>query len=165
MVEEQVSELPRLLATRLMQQKLQPFAFAKDDTLVGALVSHLLNGDGSGTIELNDKVADTLPPEMVLEFDDADIAGLERAVAEFKEVLPDLLRGSAMVAGQSMLRGYKADWFKWRPIAVAEMDIFKSNLAVRWGKGFDLLQMLIELSRDQFRDAQSKDAREVIFQP
>ena len=149
MVEEQVGELPRLLATRLMREKLEPFGCAGDDTLVGRFVDHLLEGGGEDTIELGNGFDCVLPADAVLVFDEADLAELERAVAEFKSGLPDLLRGSAKLAGRSMLRRYKKDWSGWRPHALVEMDRFKGNLEGRWGKGFDLLRMLIELSRDQ----------------
>lgn len=149
MLEEQVGELPRLLATRLMRKKLEPFGCAKDDALVGRFVDHLLEGGGDGMVELGNEFDGVLPEDAVLKFDDADLAELERVVAEFREDLPDLMAGSARAASSTMLRRYKKKWAEWRPHALAEMDRFKGNLEGRWGKAFDLLRMFIELSRDQ----------------
>lgn len=149
MVDEQLEEFPRLLATRLMREKLEPFGCADDERLIEKFVDHLLAGSGSDAIELGDEFDGVLPHDAVLTFDDADLAELERAITEFQEGLPDLLRGAAKKSADVMLRRYKASWSEWRPHAVDEMAGFRANLEIRWGKGFDLLRMLIELSRDQ----------------
>lgn len=149
MVEEQLGQLPRLLTTRLMREKLEAFGCANDERLVGRFVDHLHAGNGGDTVELGDEFGGAMPQDAVLNFDDADLAELERVIAEFEEGLPDLLRGSAKKAAEAMLRRYKASWSEWRPHAVEEIAGFRANLERRWGKGFDLLRMLIELSRDQ----------------
>lgn len=150
MFQEQIGELPRLLATRIVRDKLKPFGRAGNEKLVGTLVDHLLGGDGGDTMEFDDEDPDgALPRDIVLHFDDTDLAELQRMVAEFEEELPDILKGAAKEVAKVMLRSYKRNWSEWHPHAVAEMDVFKANLQARWGKGFDLLRMLIEMSRDQ----------------
>lgn len=150
MFQEQIGELPRLLATRIIRGKLEPLGRAGDEKLVDTLVNQLLGGDGGDTVEFEDeKLNGALPRDIVLHFDDADLAELQRMVAEFEEGLPEILTGAAKVAAKVMLRSYKRSWSEWHPHAVAEMDGFKANLQARWGKGFDLLRMLIEMSRDQ----------------
>lgn len=146
---ELLAEFPRLLATRLLREKLEPFGCADDEELVEGLVVHLLAGDGRDSPDLGGEFEDRLPDDVVLQFDDDDMAKLEHAVAKFSDGLPELVRGSAEAAAEAMLRRYKRNWSEWRPHAVARMDGFKANLETRWGKGFDLIRMLIELSRDQ----------------
>lgn len=148
-LEEQLGQLPRLVAIRLVSDKLNAMGRPDDGALVEALVGHLLADGGSDNLELEGAALDGLPDDFVIQFDDGDVADLERIIADFKESLPELLRQSARTASEAMLRQYKRSWSEWRPHAAAEMDRFKSNLEARWGKGFDLLRMLIELSRDQ----------------
>ena len=150
MFQEQIGELPRLLATRFVRGKQEPLGRAGDERLVGTLVDHLLGGDGGDTLEFDGEYLDgALPRDFVLHFDDADLAELERMVAEFEEELPEILTGAAKEAAKVMLRSYKRSWSEWHPHVVSEMDGFKANLQARWGEGFDLLRMLIEMSRDQ----------------
>lgn len=148
-LEEQLGELPRLMAIRLVSDKLNAMGRPDDDALVEALVEHLLADGGSDDLELEAAAFDGLPDNFVIQFGDGDVADLERMVAEFKKSLPDLLRQAARTASEAMLRQYKRSWSEWRPQAAAEMDRFKAKLEAHWGKGFNLLRMLIELSRDQ----------------
>lgn len=149
-LEEQIKELPRLIAVELVRDKLEPLGQSQNEALAGALVAHLLGCSEAASLEELERELDAALPEgSIISFDGEDLARVEKAASDFKNELPEILRRSATSAAQGMLRRYKADWLEWRLHAVAEMDRFKQNLEARWGNGFNLLRMLIELSRDQ----------------
>lgn len=116
MFEEQFSELPRLIAIKLVREKLEAFGQANNEALIGPIVERLLVGAGSGAIELEDGATeDTVFDSLTLSFDEDDVARIEAAVIEFKVALPEIIRQSAEQAAKGMLRRYKYNWAQFRP--------------------------------------------------
>lgn len=95
----------------------------------------------------------------MLEFTDADIVRAQEYIDEISETLPELIHGAAEAAAVTMLRQYERDWAAWREAEDIQTDQFRFNLQARWGKGFDALRMLIELSRDIGTDFHRRSSR------
>lgn len=143
LLEEQLATLPRVIAVELIREKLKAVGHEGDKPTVDAIVDQLLSADESEeAFEIESE------QEVVLEFTDADTARLQLIVDNFTETLPDLIHAIAEKSASEMLRRYERDWAVWRDAADVQMDQFRFNLQARWGKGFDALRMLIELSRD-----------------
>jgi len=141
--EEQLLAFPRVVATEIVREKLKAVGHEPDETIVNAIVDWLLVTDaGEEPLELESE------QEIVLEFTDADAGRLQKIIENFRETLPDLIHSVAEKSANQMLRRYEREWAVWRGATDVQMDQFRFNLQVRWGKGFDALRMLIELSRD-----------------
>jgi len=144
-LEEQLATMHRVIATELVRDKLKAAGHAEDEKLIDSIVDQLLR---AGSADDDDVIEFESDKEVVLEFTDADSARLQDFADKFSEWLPDLIHTLADAAAGKMLRRYKRDWAVWRDAADVQMDQFRFNLQARWGKGFDALRMLIELSRD-----------------
>ncbi|MGN6620490.1 MAG: DUF5677 domain-containing protein [Sphingomonas sp.] len=148
-LEEHLATVPRIIATELVRDKLKAAGHAENEKLVEQIVDQLL---GAGSEEEDDDDGDVLEfesdDEIVLEFTDADTARAQEHVDKISEMIPELVHSVAEAAAVKMLRRYERDWATWRDAADIQMDQFRFNLQARWGKGFDALRMLIELSRD-----------------
>jgi hypothetical protein len=159
-LEEQLATMPRVIATELVRDKLKAAGHTEDEKLIGSIVDQLL---GAGTADDDDDDHDVIDFEseedIVLEFTDADTARLQDYADKFSESLPDLIHAVAAVAASKMLRRYERDWAVWREATDIQMDQFRFNLQARWGKGFDGLRMLIELSRDIGTDFHRRASR------
>jgi len=160
-LEEQLATMPRVIATELVRDKLKAAGHTEDEKLIGSIVDQLL---GAGTADDdNDDDDDVIDFEseedIVLELTDADTARLQDYADKFSESLPDLIHTVAEAAASKMLRRYEHDWAVWREATDIQMDQFRFNLQARWGKGFDALRMLIELSRDIGTDFHRRASR------
>jgi len=144
LLEEQLSTMPRVIATELVRDKLKAAGHADDEKLIGSIVDQLLSAcsDNEHVIEIeSDK-------DIVLQFSDADTVRVQDYANKISETLPNLIYTVAETAADKMLRQYERDWAVWRETADIQMDQFRLNLQARWKQGFDALRMLIELSRD-----------------
>ncbi|MFD1035956.1 DUF5677 domain-containing protein [Sphingomonas hankookensis] len=160
LLEEQLATMPRIIATELVRDKLKAAGHAENEKLVEQIVDQLL---GAGSDEEDGDDRDVLEfetdEEFVLEFTDADSARAQEYVDKISETIPELIHGVAETAAVKMLRRYERDWATWRDAADIQMDQFRFNLQARWGKGFDALRMLIELSRDIGTDFHRRASR------
>ncbi|KQZ22440.1 hypothetical protein ASD50_21260 [Mesorhizobium sp. Root552] len=161
LLEEQLSTMPRVIATELVRDKLKAAGHGEDEKLIGSIVDQLL-GAGSGEDADGDD-ADVIEIEsdedIVLQFTDADTARVQGYADKISETLPDLIHTVAEAAAGKILRRYERDWAVWRDATDIQMDQFRCNLQARWGKGFDALRMLIELSRDIGTDFHRRASR------
>lgn len=150
LLEEQLSTMPRVIASELVRDKVKAAGYAEDEKLIGSIVDQQLGIDSGEVADGDDeKVIEIESDEnLVLQFTDADTARLQVYADKFSETLPELIHTVAEAAAGSMLRRYERDWAAWRDASDIQMDQFRINLQARWGKGFDALRMLIELSRD-----------------
>jgi hypothetical protein len=159
-LEEQLVTMPRAIATELVRDKLKAAGHTEDEKLIDSIVDQLL---GAGTTDDDDDDDDVIDfkseEDIVLEFTDADTARLQDYADKFSESLPDLIHNVAEAAASKMLRRYERDWAVWREATDIQMDQFRFNLQARWGKGFDGLRMLIELSRDIGTDFHRRASR------
>lgn len=158
-LEKQLATMPRVIATELVRDKLKAAGHTEDEKLIGSIVDQLL-GAGTADDDDDDDVIDFESEEdIVLEFTDADTARVQDYADKFSESLPDLIHTVAEAAARKMLRRYERDWAVWREATDIQMDQFRFNLQARWGKGFDGLRMLIELSRDIGTDFHRRASR------
>lgn len=159
LLDEQLSTIPRVIATELVRDKLKAAGHAEDEKLISYIVEQLLdlgvdaNGDDEDAIEIESG------EDIVLQFTDADAARVHDYAEKISETLPDLIHTVAEKAAGKMLRRYERDWAAWRDATEIQMDQFRFNLEARWGKGFDALRMLIELSRDIGTDFHRRSSR------
>ena len=158
-IEEQLATMPRIIATELVRDKLKAGGHAEDEKLIGSIVDQLLGASSDESDDSDDVVEIDSDADVVLEFTNADTARAQEYVDKISETIPDLIHTVAEAAAVKMLRRYERDWAAWREATDIQMDQFRFNLQARWGKGFDALRMLIELSRDIGTDFHRRASR------
>lgn len=158
-IEEQLATMPRIIATELVRDKLKAGGYAEDEKLIGSIVDQLLRASSDESDDSDDVVEIDSDADIVLEFTDADTARVQEYVDKISETIPDLIHTVAEAAAIKMLRRYERDWAAWRDATDIQLDQFRANLQARWGKGFDALRMLIELSRDIGSDFHRRASR------
>ena len=151
--------MPRIIATELVRDKLKAGGYAEDEKLIGSIVDQLLRASSDESDDSDDVVEIDSDADIVLEFTDADTARVQEYVDKISETIPDLIHTVAEAAAIKMLRRYERDWAAWRDATDIQLDQFRANLQARWGKGFDALRMLIELSRDIGTDLHRRASR------
>lgn len=164
MLNEQLRELPRLLLTELVRDKLTELGHGENEKLLALLVDDILTDGGDESVDVDGRIVDpenscTVEGDVTIHFLPEDVERLDKAVAEFQAELPDLLRETATVAAKAMLKQYRRDWTAWRPHDLVDFDGFRLRLQTRWQKGFDALRMLIEIARDIGVDYQKRGKR------
>ena len=142
---KELAEVPRMLVTDFVRNKLATTEHQDNEYVIGVIVEKLLLAENSKSEEngLREEEID-----LTVEFTNEDADHLARQVDKLVNNLPNMIRDVAKEAARKMLHRYERDWIEWRPVSVLQMDQFRVNLEARWGKGFDSLRMLIELSRD-----------------
>lgn len=148
LLDEQLSTVPQVIATELVRDKLKAAGHAEDEKLISSIVEQLLSSGEDASGDDEDAIEIESGEDIVLQFTDADTARVHEYAEKISETLPDLMHTVAEKAAGKMLRRYERDWAAWRDATEIQMDQFRFNLQVRWGKGFDALRILIELSRD-----------------
>lgn len=153
MLAEHMGKLPRLFAREIVRDKLGELGFGSNERLVEAVVDKLLEGSTDDEREANSRYFELdddlgVDGEFLIEFTPADVARLETMISDLEEELPDILVGAAKSAAKVMLRDYERRWAAWYAHNLNEFDGFRLRLQTRWGKGFDALRMLIEMSRE-----------------
>lgn len=160
LLEEQLAALPRTIATDLVRCKLEAIGHGDDERLLASIIDRLIDGPLSSRSEdERDLIKVKGEHEITIKFTDADADRVAKLGKEISDKLPSLIETFAEEAANRMLCRYEREWRAWRPAATAEMDQFRANLETRWGKGFDYLRMLIELSRDIGTDFHRRASR------
>lgn len=148
-LEQHLSELPRYIVTELVRDKLKAIGRSDHEQFVRPIVDQLLERALKGSSEQNDPDGHIeSEQEFVLNFTSSDADRLTKFADEIGKELPDLVQTIAEKLSRQMLASYQRDWAKWHNATTVEIDQFRANLEERWGKGFNYLRMLIELSRD-----------------
>ncbi len=156
LLEEQLAEFPRLIATEIVRDRLAEVGKAGNDELLKQVVEQLL-----GSCDLDRDEEDSEPrqsdiaesadgdaEQLVLTFTEEDVNRIGDIADRFLNELPTLTTRLAEAEATKMLRRYRRDWRAYRPYELDQLVTFRRNLEARWGCGFDALRMLLELCRD-----------------
>ncbi len=138
-------ELPRNALQRLVLKKLVEAGLDSDEPLAFRIADHFISGsdqpfswdDGSQfnrTIDFS--------------FNEQDLAELDRNYVELTAELPRIWEETSDAAAKILLRSLKRRWSDEFKLQRGEIDQFRSNLEVRWGKPLGLLRMLLTCSRE-----------------
>ena len=144
-----LAELPRALMNDLVRDKLTAIGRGDDEHLVSQIVDRLFERASKGDDEQGDQkshIENEHGP--VLRFTSADADRITKFTDEIREELPQLVQEISEQLSKQMLARYQRDWPNRHLVFKTHMDQFRSNLEERWGKGFNYLRMLIELSRE-----------------
>ncbi len=143
------AELPRTFMNDLVHDKLTEIGRGDDEQLVSEIVDRLFEGPSKGNGGHDNQVSHIESKQgFVLRFTSSDADRIRKFADEIREHFPQVVQETSEELSKQMLARYQRDWAKWHVASKENLDQFRSNLEERWGKGFNYLRMLIELSRD-----------------
>ncbi len=141
---EAVADLPRLLLKKLLERKLEEADLKPTRKRVRILTDALMSGKCE-QIEL-DSDDDR---EVVISFTDDDAKELDKSARKFVEdELPKIVKRLPQQLARSIIKTLKATWPEHKAWEQQTHQGFQDRLADRWGEAFDLLGMLLTISRE-----------------
>lgn len=122
LLDEQLSTMPRVIATELVRDKLKAAGHAEDVKLISSIVEQLLGSGVDASGDNEDAIEIESGEDIVLQFTDADAARVHDYAEKISETLPDLIHTVAEKAAGKMLRRYERNWAAWRDATEIQMD-------------------------------------------
>lgn len=142
-LEEQLSEAPRLILKEVIRDKLDQAGVDPSDGLVNQLAAHVLSGN-MDSFSWNDGSEDL--DQVCLSFTPEDMAAIEDKCSAFLSSMPTIVDGISDDAAKSLLKTLKKNWRKEYLLQIDDKKGFRSRLEKRWGKALGKLRMLLTVS-------------------
>ena len=143
---DEIAKLPKFFLAKLLKRKIADAGHTISDEAAEAFAAHLFN-DPEATFEWDDGEAGQ--PDLSLDFSDADFAELEAEVDEFSEKkLPDIILNVKNRTAETILASLKKDWPNQKAYDHEVGSGFLTRLEDDWGEAFDLLRMMLVISRE-----------------
>ncbi|MEE4013362.1 DUF5677 domain-containing protein [Roseibium sp. FZY0029] len=142
LLHEQLKDLPRVFLVKKIEKKIEDAGVTKNVTEIAeALSKHLLSG-GKGDFNWDD--GSNAHKSIDLTFTEKDTEDIEKSVKSFlKDDLPDILTSTVSEIASNQLKTAKKEWPQYHIWERGQHQIFKDNLELRWGKGLNLLRLLL----------------------
>jgi hypothetical protein len=139
----ELAKVPRLILLKLITEKLAEQGLGDHTGLADALTDHCLKGDGD-TFNWDDGAPSNDPPrDFAISFSEKDVLKLGELADKFMERLPAIIENTSKDAAERLLKTLKQRWPEQAAYERAVLEGFKERLEARWGKGFNLLRMLL----------------------
>lgn len=149
----ELAKLPRRLLIKLMEEKLSNQGITGRADLAATLADHVLGGGGNTFDWNDDALGSDQSSAIVISFTDEDSARLHELTNEVIERLPSIVQNTTRHMAARLLRRLKQNWPEQAAYEFAVLDGFRERLEARWGKGFDLLRMLLISCREMGNDS------------
>src|SRR5438552_11235482 len=139
----ELAKVPRLILLKLITEKLAEQGLGDHTGLADALADHCLKGDGD-TFNWDDGAPSNDPTRgFAISFSEKDVLKLGELADKFMERLPAIIENTSKDAAERLLKTLKQRWPEQAAYERAVLEGFKERLEARWGKGFNLLPMLL----------------------
>ncbi len=157
---EEVDKLPETILRRILQRKLSEGSLDIPAAAFDALVEHILNG-GDETFSWEDPEGEDSSDfqHFELSFDEEDTAEVKASYSAFVSALPDLIRRVVKESGELMFKDLQERWHLEGAVQEVEVGEFCERLEERWGRGLDLLRMLLTCCRELGDEAHKRYRR------
>lgn len=139
-LDDQISEIPRLMIINTLKQKIEDAGINRDaDKIAEALMDHL-SSESTEPFVWNDGLEDDR--SLKLDFTEEDVAKIDKKINDFlNNDLPELLRTVIFDTAKAQLKQAKKEWPEYYIWERGQVQIFRDNLELRWGKGLTLLRL------------------------
>lgn len=139
---EELNKIPHRFLKDLITKKLDTFKISSED-VVSKLVEHVLAGN-TENLTWDNGGSDT--QDITISITDEDIAGIKLELDKFlEEGLPSVIKTVSEKSATDLLASLKKRWPEQHAWEAATIASFRKNLEVRWGKGLDLLRLLLSI--------------------
>lgn len=147
LLQKQIQKFPNTALAKLIGRKLKEQGIADNIDTISAEISQYIISGGKEIFTWGDGKEPHY--EITLSFSKEEADELEQTIDKFlKDDLPDLILEIIQSTANSKIRNYKKDWPEIHIWQRAELQKFKDNLELRWGRAFTLLRMILEAGRE-----------------
>jgi hypothetical protein len=156
-IEEELAKTPRIFLSRLISAKLEEIGVNDSPGLAEAMIGHVLAGKTDSFLWDDGRPSSAPLRHIKLSISNEELEDLQKQTLRFfEDEVPKLIENATRSAARHALKALKADWYE---LGAYEIDLlvgFRARLEERWGDGFDLLRMLLAISREIGEDAQKR---------
>jgi hypothetical protein len=140
-----IATLPAVMLEKLVAKKLGDQGVRFPKALPRKLAEHVL----SGAAEPFCFDGRTRPEDILLMFDETDLAEIDRVIDTFLDVqLPVLVEGFAEQISKQILRDLRKRWPKEQKAQQVDLAGFRERMEETWGKPLGQLRMLLTIARE-----------------
>ena len=150
-VNKRINDLPRQLASEMVDKKLHEQKVELSKEHLEELVNRLLAGKGNVQFDTGGS-----HKEVNIEFTDKDMAALDKRVQKFIDELPAIITNASESISLKLLISLKKKWRTERRLQRRDVDGFRKRLDQRWGAGLESMRILVTIARE-FGDGLNKD--------
>jgi len=149
-----LDDVPRALLEKLIARKFAQAGAQPSREAIRQLAGRLIAGKTD--VRWDEDGA----PDVAITFSDSDVEALTEALDSFVgKDLPKLTENVSLKTARRVLRRLKKNWPERALWEEQTQAAFEARLAHRWGKGLDLLRMLLTISREFGEEAHAKARR------
>ena len=149
-----LDDVPRALLEKLIARKFAQAGAQPSREAIRQLAGRLIAGKTD--VRWDEDGA----PDATITFSDSDVEALTEALDNFVgKDLPKLTENVSLKTARRVLRRLKKNWPERALWEEQTQAAFEARLAHRWGKGLDLLRMLLTISREFGEEAHAKARR------
>jgi hypothetical protein len=142
MFDTQIAGIPRMILEQLVAKKLEEIGVETPGKLPQEIAEHLFSG-ATAPFQSNE-----VPLDVSLVFSKEDLDAIELAGASVAKEMPARVQQIVNDAVATLLKTLKRKWPTEHAMEYAEQAAFVERLEDRWGKAFDLIRMLLTVSRE-----------------
>lgn len=141
-----ISSLPKMILHKLLTRKLGEHKVDIPPEALDAFVDHLLAGQKDDFIW--DDGLDETVNALSLTFTEEDRNEIDTAINKAVEAIPEAARIAVDKASELLFSSIKRTWGNEQLTQQYEVQMFRENLEIRWGKGLNYLRMLLTCCRE-----------------
>lgn len=155
-IHEAIARLPKSILQKALARKLAENGVAMSTNVQAALAEHILSksedsfewDDGSGA---DSKISLVFTAEDAKYLDDE----INRVISD----IPNITQSAMMAASKGLFRSLVNKWEAERAAQNHEVDLFRTHLEDRWGKGLDYLRILLACCHEMGQEASRRYGR------
>ena len=156
LLQKEIANVPIRLLERLIARKLQDAGIAIPKDIARKITAHILSGN-SEPFAWNNGEPDR---DISISVSRDDLGEIDRSFKRFlTEQLPKTIRSMAREISATLCKSLKSDWVEQYAYQQAVYEGFRYRLEERWGKPFNLLRLLLTLSRELGEEVYRRNQR------
>jgi hypothetical protein len=160
-LDEQVRQLPRLLAKEFLADKLRGSDVVCTDDLLERLTDHCMSGSQE-VFRWDDNAEDRTDVEITIS--DADLTGFNERVSRFLDQLPSVVQEIATKSARMLAQQLKKNWPTEEELQQIERSEFRQHMEEYWGNPLNMLRMLVTVAREIISDGTARKQRSKTYQ-
>lgn len=155
-LEQELRKVPHHLMEELIAKKFREMGTPAPEGVVRTILERILNGNNE-PVSWDDGGPNR---EISISISAEDIIDVERSVSKFaKSGIPEVIKNAVDGASDVLHEALKKNWAGEYELEQFLYDGFRERLEKRWGKAFNLLRMLLVISRELGAETYKRSSR------